>query len=164
MTVWSAEAILNCFISGLHNQNELAVFKPSTISQTIGLAKLKNSLPPSPFISHKVQTQFYLPLLRPLLNPLPVRRLGKKWPVVVQRGFVLIVTSHSKPVITCANLHKFSYSLVMTCRLPLPFPTWHKRLNRQAVTDDVPMPSQYYLSSMDLGNKSIFKPAGIDTG
>jgi hypothetical protein len=37
-----AEAMLNCFISGLHTEirNELAIQKPPTISQAIGLAKL----------------------------------------------------------------------------------------------------------------------------
>ncbi|XP_058732695.1 uncharacterized protein LOC131604261 [Vicia villosa] len=40
-----AEAILNCFISGLQLeiQNELAIHKPTTISQAIGLAKLIES-------------------------------------------------------------------------------------------------------------------------
>ncbi|XP_058742588.1 uncharacterized protein LOC131615102 [Vicia villosa] len=40
-----AVAILNCFISGLHMeiQNELAIHKPTSISQAIGLAKLIES-------------------------------------------------------------------------------------------------------------------------
>ncbi|GJW42435.1 ty3-gypsy retrotransposon protein [Tanacetum coccineum] len=91
-------ALLNCFISGLRSdiQQEIAVYKPTTLHQTYGLSKLiedklaanesqvaSSSRPP--FISHTTQTTTIQPTLTPpailpnpakQTTPLPTRRLS----------------------------------------------------------------------------------------
>ncbi|KAL0284916.1 UNVERIFIED_CONTAM: hypothetical protein Sangu_2803600 [Sesamum angustifolium] len=57
------EAMFNCFISGLSSdiQQELAVFRPSSISQAIGLAKLLESKfhPPCRFLIVAVGDSYF---------------------------------------------------------------------------------------------------------
>lgn len=78
----SQPAILDCFLSGLRPEihHELAILNPTSISQTIGLAKLvetklqatKNPVypPPNAHITQKTH-----PILHPKFQPLPHRAL-----------------------------------------------------------------------------------------
>ncbi|KAL0373214.1 UNVERIFIED_CONTAM: Retrovirus-related Pol polyprotein from transposon.6 [Sesamum calycinum] len=124
------ESILNYFISGLRPniQWELAVLRPSSISQAVGLAKLieaKNIDARRSSTPARLSTPPSLPALLsapPPKPPFPARRLT---PAEMQarcaQGLFLIVTTNSPPATNVKlNSSSSSYPVISTPTLYLP--------------------------------------------